>query len=469
VAEVSYRSLGFVVDVVQRRGIDPAPLLEGLAISPEDASRLRGGFAWSTFAELLRRASRALEPCGGIEQAVYEHADAPLPAWLAPVARALVRPRDVLWMGARWMGRTMWPITTATFEDISRTRVRETIAIPDECEDAPEFFIAIRGAIRSAPRLLGYGDAVVDMQLAPRFAIYTIELPTRIVAARHPSSSHDEILKAIEEMGAQLDELQATQEALRAMNRELEQRVGERTRELTASRMALEQSHRLASLGTLAAGVAHELNNPLAAIRATAQLAEAVQRRDPAKPLDASVLGQIQSEAQRASRIVRGLLQFSRGERAETWETTVASLVERAVAIARPLAERAGVRIELAGGDVELRVLANPVQLEQALVCIAQNALDASPAASAITIRWTSGGGRVRIRIADSGSGIAAAAFPHLFEPFFTTRQAEGAVGLGLSIAHGIVEQHGGQIEIETSRGAGTTVTIELPEHTAND
>ena len=198
----------------------------------------------------------------------------------------------------------MWPITRATFEDISRSRVRETIEIPPEYEDVPEFFVAVRGAIRSAPRVLGYADALVDMELQPRRAIYTIELPTRAIAASPRSAPDEEILKAIEEMGAQLDELQATQDALRAINADLEERVRDRTRELLVSRARLEESHRLASLGTLAAGIAHEINNPLAAIQATAQLAQAQQRRDPSHRVEDEVLSRIVDEARTAPLVV---------------------------------------------------------------------------------------------------------------------------------------------------------------------
>ncbi|MCA9511975.1 MAG: hypothetical protein KC560_14790 [Myxococcales bacterium] len=464
-AEVSYRSLGFVVDVLARRGVDVAPLLHGLPISVDDASRLRGGFAWSTFAELIRRATVALEPHGGIERAVYEHAEAPLPAWLSPVVRALVRPRDILWMGARWMGRSMWPITRATFEDISRSRVRETIEIPPEYEDVPEFFVAVRGAIRSAPRVLGYADALVDMELQPRRAIYTIELPTRAIAASPRSAPDEEILKAIEEMGAQLDELQATQDALRAINADLEERVRDRTRELLVSRARLEESHRLASLGTLAAGIAHEINNPLAAIQATAQLAQAQQRRDPSHRVEDEVLSRIVDEARRGSRIVRGLLQFARGEPAERWPTQLALVVDRALVVASDLAEQAGVRVVLEPSDASLSVVANPVQLEQALLCLVSNAIEATAPTGAVVVRWARTEAGVRISVVDAGAGIAADVLPRVLEPFFTTRIDEGASGLGLSTAHGIVEQHGGRIEIETAPGAGTSVHVDLPAH----
>ena len=347
--------------------------------------------------------------------------------------------------------------------------MRETIGIPDCYEDLPECFFAMLGAIRSGPRVLGYEDARVEMEIEPRRAIYTIELPTRRVAPGGARAPADEILKAIDEMGAQLDELQATQAALREANLELEARVRERTHELLVSRARLEESHRLAALGTLAAGIAHEINNPLAAIQATAQLAQVTLRRDPGTRLEEAPLALIVDEARRGSRIVRGLLQFARGEAAEKWRIDMRTVVDRVVELARPHAHEAGVRIGVEPIDAVLPVVGNPIQLEQAVLNVLHNAIDASPITGVITVRVERLADVVRTSVVDRGRGIPEKDVPHIFDPFFTTRLDEGGTGLGLSTAHGILDQHGGRIEVESEVGVGTTVHLDLPLDRSGD
>jgi signal transduction histidine kinase len=224
---------------------------------------------------------------------------------------------------------------------------------------------------------------------------------------------------------------------------------------------ALVQSEKLASIGEMAAAVAHGLRNPLASLRAAAQMV----RHHPEAPSSRDHLDAIVEEVDRLDRRISHLLSFSRPAPFHPLQESVPRLVEGLLPAFSQLLQERGIELQL---DLPLslpEVRVDPMQLEQALVEIVSNALDAMPAGGRLRIAATSDGSRpangpVTIEIADTGPGIPDQVLPSVCEPFFTTRQ-EGT-GLGLAIAKRYVEQNGGRLEI-TSRPGGTTVRVHLP------
>jgi signal transduction histidine kinase len=242
---------------------------------------------------------------------------------------------------------------------------------------------------------------------------------------------------------------------------ELAQAFGRMTENLVRTQAQLVQSEKLASIGEMAAAVAHGLRNPLASLRAAAQLVQ----RHPEAPSSAEHLNAIVEEVDRLDRRISHLLSFSRPAPYHPLRESVPRLVEGLLpAFSELLRERGvGLQLELPPALPEVRV--DPMQLEQALVEIVSNALDAMPQGGQLRIGASLNGdgsspGEVSIEIADTGPGIPDQVLPSVCEPFFTTRQ-EGT-GLGLAIAKRYIEQNGGRLEI-MSRPSGTTVRVRLP------
>ena len=232
--------------------------------------------------------------------------------------------------------------------------------------------------------------------------------------------------------------------------------------QLERTQARLVQSEKLASIGEMAAAVAHGLRNPLASLRAAAQLV----RRHPDSPTAGEHLDAIVQEVDRLDRRISHLLSFSRPAPYRPMPERVDRLVDNLLpTLAEPMRDRAvELRVELPPDLPEIRV--DPMQVEQALLELASNALDAMPAGGRLRVgaRASNGGpdgGEVIVEITDTGMGIPAHVLPSVCEPFFTTRQ-EGT-GLGLAIAKRYIEQNGGRLEIESTPGSGTTVRVALP------
>jgi PAS domain S-box-containing protein len=244
----------------------------------------------------------------------------------------------------------------------------------------------------------------------------------------------------------------------------LQELVEERTRELHGSRAALERSERLASLGTLAAGMAHQINNPVGAILLGAECAlQQAGEEDNGEGELADAMREIAGEAVRCRRIVRSVLKFSRNESTERWEADLRDAIERAGDAVRGLAGQHGAKLLIEPMAEPLRVVMNPIEIEQVLVNLLQNAMQAGPRGIGIRLSARRLEQRVRVEVRDDGHGIDPADLEHVFEPFFTTRLGQGGTGLGLSVAHGISHDHGGLLEIESAPGDGTRVILELP------
>ena len=232
--------------------------------------------------------------------------------------------------------------------------------------------------------------------------------------------------------------------------------------QLERTQAQLVQSEKLASIGEMSAAVAHGLRNPLASLRAAAQLV----RRHPDSPAASETLEAIIEEVDRLDRRISHLLSFSRPAPFNPLPERVDRMVEALLpAFAEPLREQGvELRLELAPDLPEVTV--DPMQMEQVLLELVSNALDAMPSGGTLrlTTQASDGGhpgAEVVVEVADTGAGIPEHVLPSVCEPFFTTR--EEGTGLGLAIAKRFVEQNGGRLEIHSTPGAGTTVRVHLP------
>lgn len=247
----------------------------------------------------------------------------------------------------------------------------------------------------------------------------------------------------------------------------LEELVEKRTMELEASREQLVRAERLASIGTLAAGIAHEINNPVGMILLAAQAAMRYRGHPGGEELVEQSLNRIVSNARRCGQIVRGVLQFAREEPTEKWSASLNLAVSAACQAASEYARERGAWVETELAASLPDVLINPMQVEQVVINLVKNAVDAGEPGRKVSVRTASGPLGGRLVVQDWGRGMTDDQLRHLFDPFFTTRQQRGGTGLGLSIVHGIIAEHGGLITVDSRPGRGSTFTIDLPSASA--
>lgn len=249
------------------------------------------------------------------------------------------------------------------------------------------------------------------------------------------------------------------QAELRRYRERLEELVERRTRELEASRVAAARAEKLAALGTLASGLAHELNNPLGTIRLAAEYA--AQAEDPASTRGA--LANIRDDVERCSRIVAGVLKFCRDAPSEKRPLSLNDVVCNARERAAIPANRQRSEIELVLCESIPPIRGNDAELARAILHLIDNALEASPPGVPLEISTRVEGDEVICDVRDHGRGMTDAECQLAFDPFYTTRLDCGGTGLGLSMSHGILRDHDGSIEIESERGRGTRVRLRFP------
>ncbi len=247
--------------------------------------------------------------------------------------------------------------------------------------------------------------------------------------------------------------------------RQLESRMAQLEtayRDLEETKNQLVQSEKLAAIGQLAAGVAHELNNPLTGIMGFAQL---LLQEEGLSGQQKEDLEGIYKQSQRCRQIIQNLLQFSHRKEPKREPTQMVSLVESTLRLVRYDLVTSGVSVVHEAAEGLPRISADPNQLQQVFLNLLTNARQALEGRKdgRIVIKSEADGERVRVTFQDNGCGIPAEHINKVFDPFFTTKPVGKGTGLGLSISYGIVQQHGGTLRVESEPGQGTRFILEFP------
>jgi two-component system NtrC family sensor kinase len=231
---------------------------------------------------------------------------------------------------------------------------------------------------------------------------------------------------------------------------------------------AMNRAEKLAAVGRLAAGVVHEINNPLATIAACAEslesrIAEGAFEVSEAADDLTEYLGLIKSEAFRCKEITTGLLDFSRIRAGERDQLDLGDLVRSAANLVSHQKRGCNIEQKLEISESLPLVSADGGQIQQAVIALATNAIDAMPEGGTLTFRVFEDANRVMIEVEDTGSGIPQEDMAKIYEPFFTTKEVGKGTGLGLAVCYGIISEHGGRLSVRSSIGVGTTFSIFLP------
>jgi two-component system NtrC family sensor kinase len=285
-----------------------------------------------------------------------------------------------------------------------------------------------------------------------------------------PETSNDEIGSLAVAFNQMTQELKKAQAENRQWTETLEDRVRQKTGELESAYRSLTQSEKMASLGKLAAVVAHEINNPLAGILTYSKLISRMadkgfnenKRLTEAK----SYLQIIEGESRRCGSIVQNLLTFARQTPINPQKNELNAIIERCLLLVGHQMDLQSIELEKKLDPQLPPLYCDAGQVQQALLGILMNAVEAMPQGGRLGVESAYDPARRlgQVVVSDEGPGIPPEVLSHIFEPFFTTKEEGKGTGLGLAIALGIVQQHGGNIEVASNARKGTTFTVLLPE-----
>lgn len=290
-------------------------------------------------------------------------------------------------------------------------------------------------------------------------------------------SSIDELRRLAEAFNVMVESLRESRDEIEMYNRTLELKITERTRELEEAQTQLVQSEKMSAIGELAAGVAHELNNPMGGILGYAQFAlEKMSKAAPGSMTDKDIKSQIkyltdiEQQARRCRGIIKNLLKFSRSSDKKEWEDfDLNTMLLDTISLIQHQLDLGNVDIEQdLASDLPLHH-GNASQLQQVFTNLLLNAQHAMPDGGKINLTTRllpslgEFSGCVEVIVEDSGKGIEPENMSKVFEPFFTTKELGKGTGLGLSISYGIMKEHGGDIAVSSELGEGTRFTVILP------
>ena len=281
--------------------------------------------------------------------------------------------------------------------------------------------------------------------------------------------SNDEIGELARSFNSMSVQLQAEHQENLAWTHTLEERVEQKTRELKRAHEHALHTEKMASIGKMAAVLAHEINNPLSGILTYAKLLRKWIDRDnghlPHHEEICSSLDLIASESRRCGDLVKNLLTFSRSTPMNLQASDLNEVVDRSVRLVQHQLDLSGIQLQLRLDPALPRVHCDPAQIEQVLLALIMNSRDAMPQGGnlCLTTSFSRDEDKVRIVLRDDGSGIPPDVLAHLFEPFVTTKESGHGVGLGLAVSKSILERHSGSIEAQSEPGRGTTFTVTLP------
>jgi two-component system NtrC family sensor kinase len=294
------------------------------------------------------------------------------------------------------------------------------------------------------------------------------DLDTRIVVA-----GHHELARLAEAFNRMAGDLSAARREITEWSQTLEEKVAEKTEELRQTQRQVLHVEKMVSLGKLSATVAHELNNPISGVLNYARL---VRRQIAEQPIAIDVreeltryLTLVEKECSRCGAIVQNLLIFARRTGGEMAPIDLNEVVERSLMLVQHRIEISGLKVHCELLDGDSQIVADAGQLQQALVALLVNALEAmnglEPAEGSLTVRLRGTDDEIYVDVGDTGVGIPPEVLPQIFEPFYSTKQTSSSVGLGLAVVYGIVQRHGGQIDVRSKPGQGTFFHLRLPRH----
>ncbi|MGA9980013.1 MAG: ATP-binding protein [Candidatus Sulfotelmatobacter sp.] len=279
--------------------------------------------------------------------------------------------------------------------------------------------------------------------------------------------SDDEVGDLANSFNSMSLQLRAALEETVTWAKTLEDRVVQKTKELRSAHEHMLHVEKMASMGKMAAVVAHEVNNPLSGILTYAKLlrkwvgsgqAEHEKREEAMECLDL-----IAAESRRCGDLIKNLLSLSRTAPMNLQSTDLHAVIDRCLLLVRHQFEINGIELQQKHAPDLPIVSCDPAQIEQVLLALIMNAIDAMPRGGTLWLETRRTHGEIEIKVRDDGAGIAPDVLPQIFEPFVTTKENGHGVGLGLAISRGIVERHNGRIEVESELGQGTTFTVTLP------
>ena len=283
--------------------------------------------------------------------------------------------------------------------------------------------------------------------------------------------SQDEVGELAHSFNDMSLQLRAANEEIVTWAKTLEDRVEQKTRELKRAHDHVLHVEKMASIGKMAAVVAHEVNNPLSGILTYAKLLRkwvgsgqvGQEKREEAM----ECLELIATESRRCGDLVKNLLTLSRSAPMNIEPTNLQAVIDRCLLLVRHQLELGGIHLQLNLAENLPRVPCDPAQIEQVFIALIMNAIDAMPRGGNLWLqtRLSNDESEIEIQVRDDGAGIAPDVLPQIFEPFLTTKESGHGVGLGLAISRGIVERHHGRIEVQSELGRGTTFTVTLPAH----
>lgn len=390
--------------------------------------------------------------------------------------------------GKDWISLAREAITRREVVTSEPVRLIHLVGVPTRRNGRIWGAVVVTYSLSSADELLRQGRTVVLWFVPAAVLIMTLMLDllirhmvhrpiagirrtmTRVRAgelgARAPVVRDDEIGAVAQGLNEMLAEMEGFNVALQERVREATSELRAKNAELVESygrvfalREALARADQLAAVGHMAASVAHQVGTPLNLISGYVQM---IREDEGITPRATRRLEIVQEQIAKVTSIVRTMLDHARRSTPKE-PTDISSLLRRVSDVARPKLDAQGVRLELDVAPVPL-VMADAVQLELALLNLITNSLDAMPAGgvTSIAARQTADG-RVRIEVADTGTGIPPDLLPRIFEPWVTTKEAGRGTGLGLSITREVVAGHGGTISVKSEVGAGSVFTVELP------
>jgi len=276
------------------------------------------------------------------------------------------------------------------------------------------------------------------------------------------TKSRDEIGSLADSFNKMTDELNIANAKLLNWGKTLEKKVEGRTSEIKEMQAHLIQSEKLASIGKLAAGVAHEINNPLGGILMYGHLLlEEAEENSQAS----ETLKKVIKETSRCKEIVRGLLNFARPKEPEMSDIDINGLLEKSLSLLEKQVLFQNIKVEKRFSPDLKKIIADEDQLQQVFTNIILNAAEAMDNKGTLTIStaWSKDRDHIEIHFRDTGHGIREEDLKRLFEPFYTTKEVGKGTGLGLAISYGIVQKHGGHIEAQSQIEKGSTFMVKLP------